>query len=149
MELDKIEALLEKYFEAETSITEEKELASYFSSSNVVGHLQQYKPLFAYLAVAKEKKVRSKFIVFSKKRKLFWLSAAASVIVLLGIGSYVYLHADTAPEKKELGTYTDPQKALEETQKALAMLSSHVNVGIVGVQYIKEYETTKNRVFVE
>ncbi len=42
MALDKIEQLLEKYFEAETSIAEENELRVYFSSQDVAQHLQQY-----------------------------------------------------------------------------------------------------------
>ncbi len=149
MELAKIEGILEKYFEGETTIAEETELSTYFSSAFVAMHLEQYKPLFGYFAVAKEQKSTDKFVVVSKKRKLAWLSVAASIVVLMGIGSYVYLNATTVPETKELGTYDDPKKALEETQKALAMLSNQVNVGIVGVQYIKEYETTKNKVFVD
>lgn len=35
MELDRIENLLEKYFEGETTIAEENELKVYFSSSDV------------------------------------------------------------------------------------------------------------------
>ena len=42
MEFNKMEALLEKYFEGETSIAEENELKDYFSSSNVAPHLEQY-----------------------------------------------------------------------------------------------------------
>ena len=41
MELYKIEELIEKYFQGETSIAEEKELTNYFSSSNVAQHLEQ------------------------------------------------------------------------------------------------------------
>lgn len=41
MELVKIEDLLEKYFQGETSIAEENELRNYFSSSNVAQHLEQ------------------------------------------------------------------------------------------------------------
>ena len=39
MELSKIEFLVEKYLEAETSIAEEKELQLYFSAPNVAQHL--------------------------------------------------------------------------------------------------------------
>ena len=44
MALDRIEKLVEKYFEGETSIAEEKELKTYFSSTDVAQHLEQYKP---------------------------------------------------------------------------------------------------------
>jgi len=149
MELIKIEAFLEKYFEGETSIAEENELKDYFSSPNVAAHLEQYRPLFGYFAVAKEQKSTDTVVLVSKKRKVAWLSLAASVVVLLGIGSYTYLNTNNVEKTPELGTYDDPKKALEETQKALAMLSNHVNVGIEGVHYIQEYEVTKNKVFVE
>ena len=54
MALDRIEKLLEKYFEAETTIAEEKELKDYFASSDVAQHLEQYKLLFGYFSEAKK-----------------------------------------------------------------------------------------------
>jgi hypothetical protein len=149
MEFSKIEALLEKYFEGETSIAEENELKDYFSSSNVAEHLEQYRPLFGYFAEAKEQKLTNNVTLISKKRKVAWLSIAASIVVMLGIGTYSYFNVNTVKENKELGTYSDPKEALEATQKALAMLSNHVNVGIESVQYIQMYEETKNKAFVE
>ncbi len=56
MELNKIELLIEKYFQGETSIAEENELRTYFSSLNVAQHLEQYKPLFGYLSLAADQK---------------------------------------------------------------------------------------------
>ena len=57
MEQSKIEFILEKYFEGETNIAEENELRTYFSSSNVAQHLQQYQPLFGYYIAEKEQKL--------------------------------------------------------------------------------------------
>lgn len=165
MEFSKIEELLERYFEGETSITEEKELKSYFSSLNVAKHLEQYKPLFGYFEMAKEQtfarevsRIEEELQVSNgmleldntnKKRKIAWLSIAASVVVLLGVGTYTYFNINAVKENQELGTYDDPEEALEATQKALAMLSDNVNVGIEGVQYLQVYEVTKNKAFVE
>ena len=149
MEFNKMEALLEKYFEGETSITEENVLKDYFSSSNVAEHLEQYRPLFGYFAEAKNQKLTKQVPLVSKKRKVAWLSIAASIVVILGIGTYTYFDTNTVKQNRELGTYDDPEEALAATQKALAMLSDNVNVGIEGVQYIQVYEVTKNKVFVE
>jgi len=149
MEFNKIEVLLEKYFEGETSIAEEIELKNYFSSPNVAPHLEQYQPLFGYFSMAKEQKYTQKIPLFSIKRKVAWLSIAASFVIMLGIGSYVYFNANVAKENKELGSYDDPEEALAATQKALAMLSNNVNVGVESVQYIQVYENTKNKAFVE
>jgi hypothetical protein len=149
MEFNKIEALLEKYFGGETSVAEENELKDYFSSPNVAEHLEQYRPLFGYFAEAKKQKLTHQVSLTSKKRKVTWLSIAASIVMMMGIGMYTYFNVNTVKENQELGTYDDPEEALEATQKALAMLSDNVNVGIEGVQYLQVYETTKNKAFVE
>lgn len=147
MESDKIETVLEKYFQGETSIAEENELRDYFSSSNVLPHLEQYKPMFDYFSQTAAQKFAPEIPLRSKKRTVAWLSIAASVIVLLGIGTFAYVNYYNANQNQDLGTYDDPEVAFKETQKALAMLSNHVNVGIESVQYIQEYENSKNLIF--
>jgi hypothetical protein len=150
MELDKIEYILEKYFQGETSIAEENQLKEYFSSPNVAQHLEQYKPMFGYFSQVKEQKSTQEIPLQTKKRNVAWLSIAASVVVLLGIGTYLFVGkktVDPVVAQSELGTYDNPEEALAATQKALALLSSNVNVGIGSVQYIKEYEQSKNKIF--
>lgn len=150
MELDKLEILLEKYFEGETSIAEENQLKEYFSSSNVAQHLEQYKPLFGYFSASKQQEFTQEVPLISnnraEKRTRTWLSIAASVTVLLGAGTFTYFNYDNT-QSQELGTYDDPEVAFRETQKALSLLSENVNVGMESVQYIQEYETAKNKVF--
>lgn len=150
MELDKIEDILEKYFQGETSIAEENQLKEYFSSPNVAQHLEQYKPMFGYFSQVREQKSTQEIPLKAKKRNVAWLSIAASVVVLLGIGTYFFVsekNAAPAVAQSELGTYDDPEEALAATQKALALLSNNVNVGIESVQYIQEYQQSKNKIF--
>jgi len=147
MELDKIEQLLEKYFDAQTSIEEEKDLKKYFSSSDVAQHLQQYKPLFGYAIQARQEQFSAILPLKTNKRKsVIWISAAASVIVLLGVSLFTYNHYNQ-PKSNDLGTYDDPEIAYKETQKALAMISEHVNIGIGSMNYLNEYEQSKNKIF--
>jgi len=145
MELNKIDTLLEKYFQGKTSISEEKELKNYFSSSDVAKHLEQYKPLFGYFLEAKAQEFKQTILLQAKKRNVTWLSIAASVVVLLGISTFSYLHQPE--EKYDLGTYQSPEAAFEATQKALSMLSKNVNVGIESVSYINEFENSKELIF--
>lgn len=151
MELNKIEDILEKYFQGETSIAEENQLKEYFSSPNVAQHLEQYKPMFGYFSQAKEQKSTYEIPLQSKKRNVAWLSIAASAVVLLGIGTYFLMseqkEATAVASQTELGTYDNPEEALKATQKALALLSNNVNVGIESVQYINEFEQSKNKIF--
>ena len=147
MALDRIENLLEKYFEAETSIAEEKELKDYFASSDVAPPLEQYKPIFGYVVQAKQEQFTATIPLKTKKRKsVVWLSVAASVVVLLGVGLFTYNNYNQA-KSEDLGTYDDPEVAFRETQKALALISESVNKGIGSMSYINEYEQSKNRIF--
>ncbi len=147
MALDRIEQLIEKYFEAETSIAEEKELKDYFSSSDVAQHLEQYKPIFGYAIQAKQEQFTATIPLKTKKRKsVVWLSVAASVAVLLGVAVFTF-NQESQQEYQDLGTIDDPEVAFRETQKALAMISESVNKGIGSMNYLSEYEQSKNKIF--
>ena len=148
MEHTDIERILEKFFEGETSIKQEKLLTNYFSSGNVAQHLQQYKPIFNYFD--KEKQVLFKQeIILKSNRNFSGLMMAASVVLLVGLGIFYYMNNNSASPEVDLGTYKTPEIAFVETQKALQMLSSNVNVGINSVAYIDEFQNTKNKIFVE
>jgi hypothetical protein len=144
MELDRIEILLEKYFEGETSIAEEKELKVYFLSEDVAQHLEQYKAMFGYFSSAKEQKFEQKIPLQTTKRNVAWLSIAASIVVLLGMFTFYNYNMN---QNQDLGTYDDPQKAFEETQKALNLLSKNVNVGVQSMEYVNEYQESKELIF--
>jgi len=147
MELNKIEKLLEKYFAAATTIEEEKVLKDYFASSNVAPILDQYKPMFVYAVQTKKEQFTATLSLKTKKRSYaVWLSVAASVIVLLGVAQFTF-NQYNKPQWQDLGTINDPEIAFKETQKALDMISVHVNKGIGSIKYINEYEQTKNKIF--
>ena len=148
MALDRIEILIEKYFEGETSIAEEKELKAYFSSLDVAQHLEQYKPVFGYFSQAKQEQFTASIPLKSgrKQKRLAWLSVAASVVVMLGIGFFAYQNT-SEPTQENLGVIDDPEIAFRETQKALALISKHVNTGIESVNYLSEYQQSKNKIF--
>lgn len=147
MELGRIENLIEKYFEGETSIAEEKELKAYFSSPGVAQHLEQYQPVFGYFSQAKTQEFTHQLPLHTKKRKsVAWLSIAASFVVLSGIATFMYTN-ETPKAPADLGTYDDPELALAATHKALTLVSQKINVGKGSMGYIREYEASKNRVF--
>ena len=147
MALDRIEILLEKYFDATTTIAEEKELKAYFSSEDVAPHLEQYQPIFGYATQAKQEQFTATIPLNTQKRKrVVWLSVAASVAVLLGVGFFTFNHYNQS-EFQDLGVVDDPEVAFRETQKALDLISQSVNKGIDGMNYLNEYEQSKNKVF--
>ena len=147
MESNKIEILIEKYFQGETSLAEEKELRSYFSSPDVAPHLEQYKAMFGYFTEAKQQKFTQEIPQQTKKQKVMWLSIAASIVVLFGMVTFFMINTDEAVTQNELGSYDSPEQAFRETQKALALLSSNVNIGIESVSYMQEYDNSKKLIF--
>ena len=82
-----------------------------------------------------------------KKMNLRWVSTGAFVLVLAGIGTYGYFNYCDVSQKENLGTYDNPEVAFRETQKALSILSTHLKIGIESVQYVKEYDNSKNLIF--
>ena len=148
MALNNIELLLEKYFNGETTIDEEQQLQEYFSSSSIAPHLKQYQPMFGYFT--QSKKLVYSQEVFTKKAKrnyktIGW-SVAASLVLMFGIGIAIQNNSTNEKVVSEYGTCDNPQIALQETQKALDLVSQHLNVGIKSVSYINEYENSKRQI---
>lgn len=143
MDYHKARALLDQYFEGETTLAEEQELRDYFAAGEVADDFQQYAPLFRFAARERELVVGPVQLPKEENSGNRWLAIAASVVVLIGVGIAVFQHT----RQNELGTYEDPEVAFRETQKALALLSTQVNKGVESVEYLKEYEETKKTIF--
>lgn len=149
MELQQIEILLDKYFEGQTSISEEKQLKAYFSSNEVAPHLQQYKSLFENLSKQKEVQYTKTFSFPSQKRNYTkWIGIAATFVALAGTLLYFNFNFNSNSNKDEnLGTYSNPEEAFVATQNALNMISEEMNKGKEGIAYLNEYEKTKKTIF--
>lgn len=91
-----IQNLIDKFLEASTTEAEEKELADYFAScENVPPQWQDLAVMFVGFASAKGG-VKPTKKQKPKVRKLLWLSAAASVAILLGV-SFLFRSDDAEP----------------------------------------------------
>jgi len=146
MVLNNIESLLEKYENGETTLTEEQQLKNYFSQETVAPHLEVYKPLFAYFSVS-QKEHFNKELPF-KTKKVFdykWLAVAA--VVVLTFGYYFKTPVVAKYNDYAYGTYDNPEDALHEVTKSLAMISSHFNKGASTVNYLNEIENTTSIIF--
>ncbi len=94
----KIEELVDRYFEGETSCEEERELRRFFNNESVPEHLEAYRPLFAYIeqevkAYREESNHTAK--TTSRFRRINYIisGVAAVVLLLIGIaGINKYLH---------------------------------------------------------
>lgn len=145
METQKIKELLNKYFEAQTSIAEENLLKEYFSQQNIAPELQQYQSLFGYFSNQAIIENTNSFQFPKKQNKIVWLSIAATIVFV--IGGFFILNQPEMQPNTNLGSCQTPEQAYHETQKALNMISSHVNTGIKSVEYINEVEKSKKKIF--
>ena len=140
MELTKVEALLEKYFEGQTTLGEENMLKFYFTKEELPEHLEVYKSMFRYYdEQVIETIIRNNSISLPPKLKLkkLWIQVgiAASIVFIIGVfvnDKYAY---------EDLGTYKDPKVALKETKKILYMVSSLINKGQKNLVHLNEFKS--------
>ncbi|WP_067148466.1 hypothetical protein [Pseudotamlana agarivorans] len=134
MVLNKIEKLVEKYENGETSIAEEQELKRFFTESDVPEHLEVYKSLFTYFSVNQQETFNKALPL--KKTPVIpykWLTAVAATVVLL-LGFYL----GNRTKNQDLGTFNDPELAFMEVSKSLEMISTKFNQGASTVGYLDE-----------
>jgi len=136
MELSKIESLLEKYLNAETSLQEEASLKSYFLSGDVAPHLQEYQAMFSYFKLNKSEILETPIQLNPKKMNWKWLSVAASVVLLVS----VYMGNGFLEERKARQQYA-------QITSALHLLSSNLNKGNKAMANLYVYEDTVNKIF--
>ncbi|MBT8186561.1 MAG: hypothetical protein HKP38_00545 [Croceitalea sp.] len=142
----KIEKLLEKYFEATTTVEDEKRLRAYFTQEDVAAHLAQYKPMFNYFSNAKEETF-TKLETLSEPVKpriryiYRWVSVAAAVVLAFG----VYFGNEYRIQKEV--ERAQAEYAYQETKKALNLLAENFGRGTEKVAYLNEFEVAKQKVY--
>jgi hypothetical protein len=118
--IEYIKHLLDKYFEGNTSHSEELELRRFFAEAkDMPAEMSVYKPLFGYID-----KESSKIKPMRHHHKLYiryiWTAAAASILLLFGIAGYSdYIHGNSNYVIINGEKSTNVQLAKEEAQKAL------------------------------
>lgn len=139
-----IDSLLNKYFEGETSVEEERTMRTYFNQGNLPEHLKELAPMFTYidderaaLEALKEISEISPALTVTKKRKSifswsFYISTGAAacitaVFILFSPGksnsngseSYAWINGKRITDKKEIKMFAE---------KSLESVSSHENI---------------------
>lgn len=135
MDENKIRALLEKYWQGETSLEEEKELKSFFASSQIPDEFIPFQPLFNYfdeaVSVAMESEVQTPvqtpIIRSINLRKI--ISIAASIAIF----AIVFFAQQDDRQAQQTYAYEDsfesPEEAYEQVRSALLYVSSKINQG--------------------
>lgn len=139
MELGSIEKILEKYFEATTTVDEERTLREYFSKDGVAPHLEQYRPMFNYFSMAKEEKYTKQVPLKPRVNYYRWLSVAAAVVLTFGI---YFEYQERKRLEQERAAY-----AYQETKKAFELLAENFGRGTEKMAYLQEFEEAKQKIY--
>ncbi|MDF9796159.1 hypothetical protein OKW21_001422 [Catalinimonas alkaloidigena] len=162
MELQKIEQLLDKYWDGDTSLEEEQILQNFFTEVEVPEHLQGVAILFRKLRTDRQfKTLDDRFdetiIHKIEKSDSAWsfrtlLRIAAAVTLLLLsvflVKDYIYDQTgETAevPENLE-NSYEDPKLAYEQTKQALLLISSMMNEGAQHIEKLENFSDAQEKV---
>ena len=144
MNIDKINELLERYYNAQTTEAEEEELKRFFLEGQVPPQLANEKEMFLQLQSSTDdanvpegleerlSKAIDRWDSDENPRRnkrilhLQWLgSIAASLLIMLSFGWYLY-----NPTPARTDTCATPEEAYMEAQKALAHFSMALNKGM-------------------
>jgi hypothetical protein len=153
MNYNKINALLEKYWDAETSIEEEKELQHYFSGADVHPDHLEFQDLFVFFKLEKEHGISLEKAMAGVNQEIkntgggsapakvislrrWGLSIAAGLIMIFGAITIWENYANTATSTSSYASaeIENPEEALEVTLEALSYLSGKMKKGTAPVK---------------
>lgn len=138
MDSNRLDELLKKYWDCETSLEEEQELRAFFSESKVPEQHKGAAPLFRYFNESKKKSLKDDAVenrvlqtVRPAKGKLVRLFVnsmriAAGIAVLMVAFVVIRNEIRKTTPQEIVDTFDDPQLAFEETKKALRLISQGI-----------------------
>lgn len=144
MELHKLESLLKRYDDGETSLEEEKLLKEYFHSEKVPNHLQEYKAIFNFSEEEKNILYSGKFKL-KPGRKWYAIGIAASILIAVGVFTFQENEQQNFSHN-ELGTIETPEEAYYKAKETLQMVAQIMNDGKEELIYLDEFNKTKNQI---
>lgn len=140
MTYPQIAALLEKYFDGETEIHEERLLKSYFNGPRIDDRLAIYRPMFQFFETEKSVQLPENQGVKLKTvrggRRFWSVAAAAAMVFAFAAGGWLYQRnmaaerTRIAHEKLWKDTFEgNPEQAMAEIKAALALVSRKMDKG--------------------
>jgi hypothetical protein len=135
MDFKERDDLLQKYWNCETSLEEEKQLREYFGGPDIPEQLKETASVFRYFEEAKKKSLND--VAFDGQvmrkvdprqgqiRRLVYNSMriAAGLVVVIAATWFIRTEVRQTIPQEMVDTYDDPELAFEETKKALLMIS--------------------------
>jgi ABC-type enterochelin transport system substrate-binding protein len=159
MDSNRIEELLKRYWNCETSLEEEQQLREYFRGREIPEQLKETAALFQYFEHQKKQELADsafdhdvlKKVNAPKKGKVVSLAynamrIAAGVAVLVTATYLVRNEIRQTTPQEVVDTYDDPKLAFEETKKALMMISKSFGSAEDKAQNLKMFNEAQKQV---
>lgn len=143
MNTHEIKALLNRFYDGQTSEDEERALQRYFESDEVAPELLEEKNFFNQLFVpgGLEERLSSHIDRLARSEQTVrharfrWIAGiAASILLLIGVGIYF---GNNRSEPFYQDTYSSPEEAYPTAERAISLLAHNVNKGFKHVERIK------------
>ncbi len=141
MEMDNIEKLLERYFDASATVAEEETLRAYFSKDDVAAHLEPYAPMFQYFSNAKEERYTKQVPLKPSVNFNKWGGVAAVAVLAFGV------YFGNEYREQQIADQEKARLAYNQTKKAFALLAENFSRGTEKVAYLNEFEETKDKIY--
>lgn len=166
MNRNNIDLLLQKYYDGDTTLDEEKQLLDYFTNETVPPQLEKEKALFLALHAKEtievphdlearivsmidqlDEKAKTTKVTLPGTRAMFvaWASIAAALIAVVSITLYT-THQQDAQTIAMQTEAQNAEKMYEQTRQALALVSTKLNAGMDQVQQSKAELEKANKV---
>lgn len=145
MELNDLRLLLERYENGDTTVEEERKLKAFLIANEVPREFEAYRQLFGFASESKKIEY-SKEVQLSTGSKKKWAFAgiAASILIIM---SFLFFNENPKLSLKQqnLGTIEDPEQAYLKTKETLKMVAEVFSDGREDLEYLNEFNKTKNK----
>ncbi|MBN1132645.1 MAG: hypothetical protein JXA39_06205 [Bacteroidales bacterium] len=158
--VNKIKALLDRYYNGETTLEEEQQLEQYFRKSDIPESFSVDKELFLALADDApvmeipgdlDEKIMNTIDRAENKeiktRRISWFSLsglAAGLLILISVFLFFMKdnHHGSLADKTMEDTFDDPRDAYEEARRTLAYVATKFNEGTSELKHIGKVNST-------
>lgn len=153
METKEVKQLLQRYFNGESTLAEERLLESYFLSGDVAKELKEYTGFFGGISelteTGQDEELEGEIMDFilnnepKEKQKSRWLwqmvtGIAASIIIVLG--GILFYQQEKEPFKD---TFDNPEMAYAYAEQTLGFVSAKYNKGLSALANFDKLKTAK------
>jgi len=158
--LEEIRKMLDRFYQGQTTLEEEKILEEYFSSTTVPEEFIPDKDLFQSFkegdnAVVVPTDLNQKIIasidqverkvIRTRRISLFSLSGLAAGLIIMIAVYLFYIRTDRPSllaSNQMVDTYEDPMDAYEEAKRTLAYVSAKLNSGTSELEHVRKVSKT-------